>query len=136
MFSLNLSAHVGARPPAAGKERPINATETATITQAAAVAAQPAHVAPKKPTATRKPSPKKKANKGGTCAKADRYEIDRLGAVEPVRALENPPMLMDGVMALPPDPPLPLPADKLQFDSIWTCWRNALELARAVFAAG
>lgn len=47
---------------------------------------------------------------------------------EPAGPPKNTPMLMDGLMALAPDTPLPLPADKLQFDATWTCWRNALEL--------
>ena len=43
---------------------------------------------------------------------------------------QNPPLLMDGVIAVGARGRLPLPQEKLQFNSIWTLWRNALSLSK------
>lgn len=43
---------------------------------------------------------------------------------------QNPPLLMDGLIATGTKDALPLPADKLEFNSIWTMWKNALLLTR------
>jgi hypothetical protein len=38
------------------------------------------------------------------------------------------PLVMDGVLAVSGRDVLPLPEDRLDFDSVWTCWRNAVEM--------
>jgi caspase domain-containing protein len=45
--------------------------------------------------------------------------------------LRNPPLLMDGVIAIGASGILPLPREKLEFNSIWTLWRNVLSLTKA-----
>jgi hypothetical protein len=47
---------------------------------------------------------------------------------EPKQLSKDPPLLLDGLMALSTWEGLPLPAAKLDFNGIWTMWRNALAL--------
>jgi caspase domain-containing protein len=47
---------------------------------------------------------------------------------EPNQLSKNPPLLLDGLMALSTREGLPLPAANLDFNGIWTMWRNALAL--------
>jgi hypothetical protein len=44
---------------------------------------------------------------------------------------QNPPLLMDGVIAIGTKGRLPLPQEKFEFNSIWTLWRNVLSLSKA-----
>src|SRR6266850_1425889 len=47
---------------------------------------------------------------------------------EPNQLSNNPPLLLDGLLALSRREGLPLPAANLEFSGIWTMWRNALLL--------
>jgi hypothetical protein len=47
---------------------------------------------------------------------------------EPYKLSAYPPLLLDGLMALKTRDNLPLPAANLEFNGIWTMWRNALLL--------
>jgi hypothetical protein len=51
---------------------------------------------------------------------------------EPFTPPQTAPILMDGLLAFGTEGILPLPADRLEFSSIWTMWKNALPLARKV----
>jgi hypothetical protein len=42
---------------------------------------------------------------------------------------------MDGLIATGTKDALPLPADKLEFNSIWTMWKNALFLTKPAATA-
>jgi hypothetical protein len=54
---------------------------------------------------------------------------------EPHQLSKNPPLLLDGLMALGAREGLPLPAANLEFSGIWTMWRNALLQPGAEVAA-
>jgi hypothetical protein len=54
---------------------------------------------------------------------------------EPFSPPRNPPLLLDGLIAIGEKDTLPLPADKLVFDSIWTMWKNALFLTKSAAMA-
>lgn len=53
---------------------------------------------------------------------------------EPNQLSQNPPLLLDGLMALSTREGLPLPAANLEFSGIWTMWRNTLLLPGAKVA--
>jgi hypothetical protein len=53
---------------------------------------------------------------------------------EPSNPSKNPPLLLDGLMALTMRDFLPLSAANLDFTGIWTSWRNALPLPAVVVA--
>ena len=54
---------------------------------------------------------------------------------QPKKPSNTPPLLLDGLMTLGTREGLPLPAANLEFNGIWTMWRNALLLPGAVVAA-